>query len=307
MPKKVGLIPERKDMGILADFYGKAGTMIRDELLKVNYEDFKELEAQRIQRKVDIIINNMNRFAVTWSKKANHDAYRDSREIARKRLVALDAKKDPLFDKKIHANSIEEGQEITAKDLIKANNTIKTNIATYLYLSKRASQKMAQVQAWDLRDEEVIAGLLDEAITEGASRGELDMLIRKHFHRALYEKKFININGRNYDLIKYAKMVSRTRLRKVQSEAVKNECLEYDNDLIQISDHGTETKICMKFEGNIYSISGKNRDYPKIPGYPPYHPNCMHSAFPTSEAAIEWEKELCRRGSCIQGTCYLDL
>jgi len=291
MPKTVGLIAERKDMAVLASFYGKAGTMIRDELLKINFEDFKEIEAQRVQRKVDAIINNMNRFAVTWSNKANYDAYRDSREIARKRLIVLDAKKDPLFDRKNHANSIKKGQELTATDLIKANNTIKINIATYIYLSKRSFQQIAQVQAWDLRDEEVIAGLLDEAITEGASRGQLDMLIRKHFHRDLYAKKFININGRNYDLIKYAKMVSRTRLRTVQSEAVKNECKEFDNDLVQISDHGTETKICMEFEGNIYSISGKDSTYPKIPGYPPYHPNCMHSASPTSEAAIEWRRE----------------
>ena len=37
---------------------------------------------------------------------------------------------------------------------------------------------------------------------------------------------------------------------------IKNMAEEYGNDLIEISDHGTESEICKPFEGNTYSISG---------------------------------------------------
>lgn len=288
MPKTVGLIPERKDMGVLAKFYGIAGNKIKDELLKIGISDFTELEADRVTRKIDAIINSMNRFVIKWSNKVVKDAYRDSMDIARTSLSILGAVKDPLFNKKTHMNAVKNGQEITAEDFIKANNSIRVNVTTYIYLSRKAFQGMVQIQAFDLRMEEVIANLLDEAIRGGASRGELDMLIRKHFKREIYEKKFININGRNYNLVSYAKMVSRTRLRQVQSEAVKNECLEYGNDLVEISDHGSETEACVPFQGNVYSIFGNTPGVEVLQEWPPFHPNCQHSASPTSEAAILW-------------------
>ena len=133
----------------------------------------------------------------------------------------------------------------------------------------------------------MIAGLLDETIRDGGSRGDLQRLIRQHFKRELYEKKFININGRNYDLTKYAKTVARTRLRKVQSDSVKNMCTQYENDLVQISDHGTVSEICKPYEGNVYSINGQTPGYETLPEWPPFHPNCEHHASPTSIEAIE--------------------
>jgi len=291
MPRTQGLIPDRKRVNELAEYYRIMSNQIRDDLLMLDAETFKETKAISIQNKVDILTRRMNRFAIKWANESILEAYKIAMRIAQTSLDILGAKKDREFDNKIHSQAVKNGRDITVEFLVKANNSIKININTYVYLMRQASKDIMQIQAFDLRDEETIANLLDDTIKAGGSRQDLMRLIRIHFKRELYERKFININGRNYDLIKYAKMVSRTRLRKIQSEAVKKTCQQYENDLVEISDHGTITPICIPFEGNVYSLSGKTPGYPMLTDSPPYHPNCEHSMAPTSEAAIAVRSE----------------
>lgn len=290
MAKGLGLIPERAEVTEISKYYGIMGKMIKEELMKLTAGDYQELKAMTVQKKIDTIVNNMNKFVFKWSKRAIPKVYKDSFIKTKISLSILDAQRNNLYDKKKHIVTIERFQEATAKDYVKANLSIKTNIATYIHLLRQASKQMVQVQAFDLRDEGVISGLLDESIRAGESRQTLMALIRKHFGRELYEQKFININGRNYNLISYAENVARTRLRIIQSEATKNLCEEYDNDLVEISDHGTICEICKEFEGNVYSINGDTPGYDIISEWPPYHPQCEHSAAPSSEAAISWGK-----------------
>jgi len=87
-----------------------------------------------------------------------------------------------------------------------------------------------------------------------------------------------------------ARQVRSYKLRQKQSEAVKNACEQYDNDLVEISSHGTECEVCREFEGKVFSISGKHPIYPKLKKWPPFCQNCGHSASPTSDIAIESRK-----------------
>lgn len=266
--------------------YDAAGKEITKELLRVDYGDPSELTLISIEKNVKAIVNRLNRLGIKWADQSVLDTYKEGFIKSEILLNSLRADKDPRFDNDIHRQTIDKYIDLTSEDLIKANLSIKLNISTYLTLVRQAYNSVSQLQAFDLRDEEIISNLLDDAIREGQSRGELSQLIRKHFHRQLYERKFININGRNYDMIKYARMVARTRLRKTQSEAVKNACEQFDNDLVEISDHGTKTEICLPYEGKVFSISGKHPVYPLLDTWPPFHPNCWHSAAPTSEIAL---------------------
>ena len=86
---------------------------------------------------------------------------------------------------------------------------------------------------------------------------------------------------------KYADLVAKTRLRTVQTKSVLNSCKEYENDLVEVSAHGTDCTICIIYEGGIYSLSGKHTTYPYLDSYPPWHPRCQHHIRPTSEVALE--------------------
>lgn len=289
MPKQLGLIPDPPRVNELARYYGIMGNKILSELIRIDAESFTKVKAMSVQKNAQELVNEMNRRAIQWTNKSIPEAYGDAVEISRITLGRIGAVRNKDYDTKAHKRSIDNEEELTEKDLIKANLSINQNVATYIYLMRRAHEEIIQIQAFDLRDEETISNLLDDAIKEGASRGKLERLIRIHFKRDLFEKKFILINGKNFDMIKYAKMVARTRLRTVQSDAIRNMAKQFDNDLIEISSHGTDDDICREFEGNTYSLSGKTPGYEKMPsdGWPPYHPNCEHFASPTSVGAIE--------------------
>lgn len=289
MPKRQGLIPLRDKVRGLMKIYGTIGKDIARELSLFDIGDFKELKAMKTEEEIDRLIKRLNRSVIKWADTSIADAYRKAYMISRTRLEILGAERDKEFPPITHKNAIGDWTDKTIDGLLRANMSIKPNISIYLYLVRQASKQIMQIQAFDLRDEEIIAGLLDDAIREGSSRGELESILRVHFKRDLYERKFIYINGKNYDMIKYSRMVARTRMRIVQSEAVKNACQQFNNDLVEISSHGTtcRSNICQQFEGNVYSISGKTPGYGVIPEWPPFHPNCEHSAAPTSEVALE--------------------
>ena len=96
--------------------------------------------------------------------------------------------------------------------------------------------------------------------------------------------------GRIIPFIAYAKMLGRSVVAETQNTSVLNVMKEYDNDLVQMTEHKTSCDVCAKFEGKIYSISGKDERYPALKtipgfnkGYNNIHPNCRHRITPYIE------------------------
>lgn len=286
MAKFFGLQPPRDQVNELASVYKKGQKEIIKALLGIDIGEFHDYKLIPKQKRVDAVIAKLNKFALYWSKKTLPSIYKNAFKASKTRLSSIGAKKDSGFNSEIHQQTIDSFIVNTVNDLIKANNSIKANVSLYIQLLKSASKSLMQIEEFDMRDEEFISGLLDKAIKKGKSRQAVKKLISDFYKSKLIEGNLININGRNYNLSKYAKMVARTRLRHIQSESVKNTCKQYDNDLVQISEHGTETEICQQYEGNIYSLTGSTVAYDKLEEEPPFHPNCMHSMSPTSEIAI---------------------
>ena len=287
MANRIGRIPLRDRVRELERIYGVVEREIARTLALMDIGNYKELKAIEIQEKIDGLIKMLNRAAIKWTEKAVPEAYKESYAISKTRLEILGATRDRNFREKTHKQAIEEQVDITMDVLIKANQSIKVNVATYLYLARQAAKGLSQFQAFDMRDEELIDELLGDALRAGETRNYAAKAVREYFSERFGDAKFITINGRNYNMRKYADGVAKTRLRVVQTEAVLNSCKEYENDLVQVSDHGTTTPICLPYEGNVYSLSGKSSTYPYLDAYTPFHFRCQHSISPTSEIALE--------------------
>lgn len=291
MPKSAKRVPYRTDLDKISLYYARRGKEIRDLLLSINPAEFSELESTGIQVKIDKIVRDLNRYAIGFSQKAIKKAYLGTYKDTKLKLQILKFKPDPEFDPEIHIQYIKENQDLMAKDLLKANASIKQEVSYYIHMMRMAHKGLSLIQAWDMRDEKVISKLLDKGVKAGDSRGQVQKSIKNHFKKRFGDAKFININGRNYDLRKYSKMVARTRIRVMQTQAVEESMLEYNADLVQISRHGTVCDICGKYEGNVYSQFGKTPGFPVLPrGVPPWHPNCEHNKTPTSKEAL-WQRE----------------
>lgn len=109
---------------------------------------------------------------------------------------------------------------------------------------------------------------------------------------------FVDKAGRNWSLHTYGSMVLRTTSRQAEVLAVLT--ADPDQDLYQISSHGTTCEICAPLEGRVYSRSGTDPDFPPLaiafgkvdPAGPDdlantwlnIHPGCLHVLLPWTPA-----------------------
>ncbi len=72
-----------------------------------------------------------------------------------------------------------------------------------------------------------------------------------------------------------------------EQKSLFNLAKKYGMDLVQIDAHSNACDICQSYQGKIYSISGSDKDFPKLQERPPYHKGCRHTLFPISRENIE--------------------
>lgn len=288
MPKRITLIPLKEKVKELEMIYYKAQKEIGLALLSVDPASFRELEAIKAQEKINMLIKKLNRASMKWAMESVPQAYEKSYVIARTKLEILGAEQGDFFSMKFHRIAVDDYIEETMKNLITANQSIKLNMNTYLYLARQASSGLMQLQHFNFEDEAIINEIIMDTIELGRERAYASTRIHEYLRLQLLDGKFISKAGRNYNLRDYSKMVARTRLRQAQTDAVKNTCKQYDNDLVQWSSHASPCPLCSPLEGRIFSISGSHVKYPLLTEEPPLHPNCEHDISPTSEVAIEF-------------------
>jgi len=292
---RIAQIPEQPELEALGRLYENISNDIIRDLFSVDLLNYTEIKANEIRRKTDANIRRLNSIALKSSKILIPNAY----DVARKRSVtSLRILGADILDsselEKAHALSIQKDIDKTSKLLISANGSIRKTTENYLFFTKQISGSLAQLDEFGggvipEEDQEIILNQISQSVTAGKSRGAVSRQIRDRIKDLLDDAQLIQINDRYYRIDKYAKMVTRTEMRYSQSDATVNTCNQYGNDLTQVSDHGTTTEICEEFEGEVYSISGKDPDYPLLYAWPPFHPNCKHFLTPTSKEAIAFE------------------
>ncbi len=104
-------------------------------------------------------------------------------------------------------------------------------------------------------------------------------------------------NNRYIRMDAYANMVARSTTREVTNTATIKQVQELGYDLVKMSSHPDSCPICQQFEGRVYSISGKDKRFPKLDiafssGYANIHPNCRHTLEPYIEAFNDVDKDI---------------
>lgn len=132
-----------------------------------------------------------------------------------------------------------------------------------------------EVQTSLLREDQINRAIA-EGILESGTVNRVQSNLEKILYDRLVNKEQIVVAGsKHFTPEYYAELLARTRTRDAQSAASVQASLDYGVDLIQVSDHNTTTEICMKYEGQIFSISGKTPGYERLGEIAPFHPNCV--------------------------------
>ena len=292
---RIAEVQEKPELAALGRLYGDISKDIITDLLSVDLLGYTEIKANTIRRKTDANIRRLNSIALKSSKIMIPDAYdlAEKRSVTALRILGRKNLKEPELEK-MHDLSKQKYIDEMSNTLILANGSIRKTVENYLFFTKQISGALMQLEefgggALTEADQDFILNQVGKAIDKGLSRGVMSRRIRDLIQHRLADSQLIEINDRYYMIDKYAKLVARTEMRFSQSDATVNTCNQYGNDLVQVSDHGTTTEICEEFEGETYSISGKDPDYSMLIAWPPFHPNCQHFLTPTSREAIAFE------------------
>jgi hypothetical protein len=95
----------------------------------------------------------------------------------------------------------------------------------------------------------------------------------------------VNKQGKAMNLDAYASTVARTTTREATNKGSLQAVQDVGGDLVKISQHFSSCPVCAVYEGRVYSISGKSKEYPPLDeafsgGYSTIHPNCFVSGTP---------------------------
>lgn len=294
MSKKLGLIPKENLIKRIGAAYSGAARSVVAILRDLDPMTYTDAEGSEALSKIRRVVAGLDEMATAWAVKSIKAAYAESRSVSRTRLEAIGAEQTNV-KKGRHEKAIQRMAKLTIRDYLDANRTILKNAGKYLSVMAHAKRKMdryrenvraeafSSAEVRDIIDDVVKAATGAHLPSKGVSRQILDKLLDQ-----ISGGDFITVNGRNFEIRSYAELVARTRMRMAQTEAVKEMCAEWDNDLVEFSRHDDPCDICAPLEGQVFSISGKTPGYEKLTPEvtPPIHPNCEHSLNPTSERAL---------------------
>lgn len=119
-----------------------------------------------------------------------------------------------------------------------------------------------------------------DAVTTKVSTGQTVRETAKGIRERLAAEGLKSVQGMRLEA--YASMVARSTSAEAQNRGSINSGTELSYDLVRMSSHNSPCPVCAKFENRIYSVSGKDKNYPPLygtafkGGYASIHANCRH-------------------------------
>lgn len=208
----------------------------------------------------------------------------------------------------------EQGAFDTMSDLISRGDDPRTK-ASFTNFHREAIEAIAQdmyasasegLSGVARSSSRVISASARESVLERLAKGQIkgDSLtkIKKDVASILESEGLTAITdkrGNSWDLLRYAEMLSRTKLTQAHNSGVANRMAESGYDLVIVSNHSGSCRLCAPFEGKVLSVTGRNRGYTSVREAERnglFHPNCRHVYSPYHKGyldqAVGWDAEL---------------
>ena len=292
------------DAGLTA-FYKRAALELNDRAKQRLIKDARTLtvEARRarvLQREIAGILQELDEDTAEWIAKNIPKAYLRGVRVADLSFAEIGVAGPGTIQPLIHREAIQVLVNDLQDDLLDSTTRLERGYRT---LIRRTQLVTAQDKA--------ITETVARGIAEGKARREVSREIKNKLIDDLKDRSLV-INGRSYDVGKYAELVARTKTREAQTAGTVNRVIESGHDLVMVTAHGAKDG-CGFYEGKVFSVSGTHGSYPPLAnvpnGGPPFHPNCKHGLAPfVEELASGAEK---RRGKGVPagalGKSYQDV
>lgn len=283
-------VPNERELEKLIAIFLKAETDIINEIGRLRSLGLADYHAVAALERVQAILRKMENDAWTYSKKAIEKMFYVRVPEARK--IA----ETPIKHLRGYQNALQISGDLTAEqhaviDTLVANLMGEITDASMMVMATLQSALIGRIEPDVYRR----VGLERVAYNQARGAGTYKML--PGFVEALRREgvtAFIDKAGRHWSLHTYCAMVSRTTSRQAEVMAVLT--ADPEQDLYQISRHGTTCGLCAPYEGRVYSKSGNDPDFPPLadafgkvdPAGPNnlantwlnIHPQCLHVLLP---------------------------
>lgn len=289
--------PNERELKKLIEIYLRAETAIINEIGRLRSSGLTDYSAVAALERVQAILRQMENDSWEWAPKAIEkqfyvrvpEARRIEGETVEKHLAG-------------YTNAaVLTGEQHAVVDQLVSSLMGEITDASMTAMATLQSALIGRVEPDVYRR----VGLEQVALQQARGTGAYKML--PGFVEALRREgvtAFVDKAGRHWSLHTYCAMVSRTTSRQAEVLAVLT--ADPDQDLYQISSHGTTCKVCAPFEGRVYSRSGTDPDFPPLaaafgkmdPAGPDtlantwlnIHPGCLHSIYPWTPAGRSEEE-----------------
>ena len=279
--------PNEKELEKLISIYLRAETAIINEIGRLRSQGLVDYHAVAALERVQAILRQMENDSWEWAPKAIEKMFYVRVPEARRIEGETPAKH---FMGYINAMSL-TGEQTAIVDTLVQNLLGEITDAAMTAMATVQSAVIGRTEPDVYRR----VGLEQVANMQATGRGA--NITVPGFVEALRREgitAFVDKAGRNWSLHTYCSMVTRTTSRQAEVMAVLT--ADPEQDLYQISRHGTTCGLCAPYEGRVYSKSGNDPDFPPLADafgkvdpagpntlantYLNIHPQCLHVLLP---------------------------
>jgi hypothetical protein len=254
----------------LIAMYSEASFFLREHIRSLE-EGLTKKRKQQLLKQIQNILMDLSENAAQTSREIIETSYQNGATEAIKQLVNQGMSEDfiePTIRTVIHKEAVQAILDETFYRILEANDNMLEDVKDRIEdITKRAnSRSLIQGVSRRQATKDAVAELLESDITG---------IIAK--------------NGARIPADKYMANVIHFNMRKAHVEGSLNKSTDVGIDLVYVNRVGITCDICAKYQGRVYSVSGKDGRFPRLEARPPYHGHCVHNLTPWVE---EYHDEL---------------
>ncbi|KYC94375.1 hypothetical protein B4102_3596 [Heyndrickxia sporothermodurans] len=246
----------------LIQLYTDASDDILREIRKLE-DGVKKSRKEFILRQIKGIIEKLRKESSELGAQIIESAYEEGSDEAIEQLIEQGmAEVNRSLKSAIHEQAVQEIVDEVFYRILEATDN----------MSQDAKERVT----------EVVKRANERSLVQGVSRRQAT----KQAVAELTDKGIMGIvykNGAIMPADKYLANVIQYNQRKAHVDGAINRMIENDQDLVYVNFVGITCEMCAKYQGRVYSISGKDKRFPRLDVRPPYHGHCVHNATPWVE------------------------
>lgn len=291
---------DRRTVAELVRLYEREERELRRIMASATATKFERGQATLLVRQIDASLANLRDGQLTWLENRLPVSYREGM-----RRAQVSAKASLTAMTQLDRMTVATLAGRIANSTTPAIDSVSGLLGGVLRNCQQAVTNQADIwqdivtgQIRGLGPEEM-ARRIELTLMDGATRRLTDWLppqVRRDM-RDTAHGRFISITCkdgkvRRYNMRKYSQLVAQTASRDAATEGTLRTTQALGMDLVRMSVHTGACPLCIPVQGKIFSISGRNPNFPALSGNAtPLHPRCGHSMNPVSEVGLQQSGE----------------